>query len=315
MRSIAAFAVALLIAPVVHAQGSSAELDLKKKMAAETAAPPPPPPAPPRIPLERPIKGAPYSADTFVEATQTLADGNHINRRSSGRVYRDGEGRVRREEDRPFTYKTSNGPVSAILPSITIVDPVGGYSYSLDTEHKIAWRTPMEAGKVLLDKVQLSIREEQTKAQAELNAEEKAVAGEAAARLKTELARRRAEEQKSDEQKAKQVFEDQITLRDTRRTPGPLEHKTIDGLAVDGRKNSEVIPAGAIGNEQPITITSEEWRSSELKVLVLTRHSDPRSGDSTYRLANVIRAEPDPSLFMVPPDFTVKDTGIKRNPN
>lgn len=305
MRSLAAFAVALLIAPAVHAQGGPSELDLKKKMAAETAA---------RIPLEKPIKGAPYSADTIVESTQTLADGNHINRRSSGRVYRDGEGRVRREEDKPFTFKTANGPVSAVMPSITIVDPVGGFSYSLDTEHKIAWRTPMEAGKVLLDKVQSSIREEQTKKQAELNAEEKAVAAEAA-RPKTELARKRADEQKSDEQRAKQVFADQITPTDTRRTPGPLEHKTIDGLAVDGRKNSEVIPAGAIGNEQPITITSEEWRSSELQVLVLTRHSDPRSGDSTYRLANVIRAEPDPSLFMVPPDFTVKDTGIKRNPN
>ena len=95
-------------------------------------------------------------------------------------------------------------------------------------------------------------------------------------------------------------------------SPGPLEHKMIDGLPVEGRKTTTVIPAGQIGNEQPITITSEEWRSADLNVLVQTRHSDPRTGESSYRLTNIIRAEPDPSLFMVPADYTVRDTGIRR---
>lgn len=91
-----------------------------------------------------------------------------------------------------------------------------------------------------------------------------------------------------------------------------LEHKTIEGVAVDGRKTTTVIPAGQVGNEQPITITSEEWRSPELNLLILTKHADPRSGESRYRLQNIIRAEPDRSLFMVPPDYEVKDTGIRR---
>jgi len=38
----------------------------------------------------------------------------------------------------------------------------------------------------------------------------------------------------------------------------------------------------------------------------MTRHSDPRSGETIYRLANIVRAEPDRSLFVVPPDYTVK---------
>ena len=92
----------------------------------------------------------------------------------------------------------------------------------------------------------------------------------------------------------------------------PLEHRTIEGIAVEGRKTTTVIPAGQIGNEQPITITSEEWRSPELNLLVLTKHSDPRSGESSYRLVNIIRAEPDASLFMVPADYTVRETGIRR---
>ena len=32
----------------------------------------------------------------------------------------------------------------------------------------------------------------------------------------------------------------------------------------------------------------------------MTHHSDPRSGESTYRLTNIVRAEPDQSLFMLP---------------
>jgi hypothetical protein len=92
----------------------------------------------------------------------------------------------------------------------------------------------------------------------------------------------------------------------------PIEHKTIEGVAVEGRKTTSTIPAGKVGNEQPITITSEEWSSPDLKVLVLTKHADPRMGESSYRLLNIIRAEPDRSLFMVPPDYTVKETGIKR---
>ena len=93
------------------------------------------------------------------------------------------------------------------------------------------------------------------------------------------------------------------------RTPdGPaptvsLEHKTLEGIPVEGRKTTTTIPAGQVGNEQPLTIVSEQWRSPDLKVLVMTRHSDPRTGESTYRLTNIIRAEPDRSLFMVPPDY------------
>ena len=86
----------------------------------------------------------------------------------------------------------------------------------------------------------------------------------------------------------------------------------MEGVAVEGTRSTTTIPAGEIGNEQPITITSEQWQSPELGVLVFTRHSDPRTGESIYRLQNIVRAEPDRSLFMVPPDYEIKETGIKR---
>ena len=45
----------------------------------------------------------------------------------------------------------------------------------------------------------------------------------------------------------------------------------------------------------------------------MTRHNDPRMGESSYRLTNIVRAEPDGSLFMVPADYTVKETGIRKH--
>jgi hypothetical protein len=96
------------------------------------------------------------------------------------------------------------------------------------------------------------------------------------------------------------------------RHAGPLERKTMEGVLVEGRKNTSTIPAGQVGNEQPITITSEEWRSPELNVLVMTHHSDPRMGESSYRLTNIVRDEPDPSLFQVPAGYTIRETDIRR---
>jgi hypothetical protein len=89
-------------------------------------------------------------------------------------------------------------------------------------------------------------------------------------------------------------------------TKEDLGQQSIDGVLANGTRTTTVIPAGAVGNEQPIKVVSEEWFSPELEVLVLTRHSDPRVGDTTYRLTNIVRTEPDRSLFEVPGGYTVK---------
>ncbi|MGH9408937.1 MAG: hypothetical protein ACRD1V_05745 [Vicinamibacterales bacterium] len=253
-----------------------------------------------RVPIESPIKGAPYSADVIVESNQTLADGNHISHKDVGHVYRDSDGRTRREENAGASILVNNERASFKTTWTSIVDPVAGYSYSLDAEHKIAWRTPIATGAALQGDLVLLKRQAEQEKIAAMNA----MKAQADARARGEL--------------QKEVIADGVVER-TRGSEradaslGPLEHKTIDGISVEGRVNTKVIPAGAIGNDLPITITSEEWTSPDLQVLVMTRHSDPRSGDSTYRLANIVRADPDPSLFMVPPDYTVKDTGIRRN--
>jgi hypothetical protein len=279
-----------------------------------------------RVPLERAFKGAPYSAETIVESSQALADGNRISTKTTGRVYRDGEGRTRRETD------------NKDRTTISISDPVAGYSYSLDPVNKIAWRTATGAAAAIMGKI---VQDTQT---ASVRRVEPVTAPDGTTTLaakieaeKVQAERARQERIAGSQDAASRAAAEQekvaiargggggrggavaggfgaaptMTSRGTLAPNTPLEHRMLDGMPVEGRKTTTVIPAGQIGNEQPITITSEEWRSPDLNVLVQTRHSDPRTGESSYRLTNIIRAEPDPSLFMVPPDYTVRDSNIK----
>src|SRR4029079_6563871 len=74
--------------------------------------------------------GAPYSAEAVTETTQVLADGNRINRKTVVRVYRDSEGRTRREDLDD----------SGAVVNISIVDPVAHQSYVLDPSSRSAYR-------------------------------------------------------------------------------------------------------------------------------------------------------------------------------
>ncbi len=85
-----------------------------------------------------------------------------------------------------------------------------------------------------------------------------------------------------------------------------LGTQTVGGVAAEGTRLTHTIPAGQIGNARPIDIVDEQWVSPDLKVVVMSKHTDPRSGTTTYTLTNIQRAEPDVSLFAVPSDYTVQ---------
>jgi hypothetical protein len=231
-----------------------------------------------RAPLEiTNIKGAPYSAQVVVESTQALADGNRIVQRSTGRVYRDSEGRVRREEDR-----TIGGP------SVSIVDPVAGVSFALDVINRVAWKTPMPVTMAMIKKL--------------------GAVAEHHERIDVEIHTQRAE-----------IAAAKIAGRPLIEPAGGGEHRDeqlpeqiLEGVRATGHRRTTIIAAGAIGNELPITIISEEWTSPDLQVLVMTHRTDPRTGESSYRLQNIVRAEPDAYLFQVPADFSIKETGIQK---
>ncbi len=116
------------------------------------AAPPPPPdefpggPVGPRMEIlgfgemhpGKVVTGAPYSAVAVTESKQTLADGNVIDRKVQSNVYRDSQGRTRRE-----TTFTGVGPLAASPRSmVTIHDPVGSTAYVLHADTKVPSNCP-----------------------------------------------------------------------------------------------------------------------------------------------------------------------------
>lgn len=85
-----------------------------------------------------------------------------------------------------------------------------------------------------------------------------------------------------------------------------LGAKDFDGIKAEGMQTTHTIPAGEIGNEKPIVITSERWFSPEYNIVAYAKQSDPRTGDAIYRLVNFRRGEPPADLFKVPSDYKAK---------
>ncbi len=86
-----------------------------------------------------------------------------------------------------------------------------------------------------------------------------------------------------------------------------LGTQVMEGLVVDGLRVTRTIPANSIGNDKPIVIVDEVWRSQDIGMAVLSKTDDPRTGEVTIKLSNISRAEPDPALFQPPPGYTVVD--------
>ena len=261
-----------------------------------------------RVPLEaRVVKGAPYFADVITESVQTLGDGNRISQRTTGRVYRDSEGRVRREEDR------GNGN-----PIVSITDPVAGVSYSLDPNSRVASKTPAPIGWQIMGNmaalhevgqlvVKMGGRGGADGATSGIQLEKLADAAKALDAAKAKVAGALVERGRGGRGSVADQFVNQESQSEK-------VTRTMEGLKVDGYRATTTIPAGSIGNEWPIIVESEEWKSPDLQVFVMTRHQDPRSGETTYRLVNIVRTEPALWLFQVPADYTVRETGIRGIP-
>jgi hypothetical protein len=111
--------------------------------------PPDPPPGrhafgPPGEMLMHPgrvIAGAPYSADVSTSTTQTLSDGNTINRNTTGRVARDSQGRTYLQQNIQGGPWAQNGPTKITF----ISDPIAGYTYVLNPSTKVAMRREFKA--------------------------------------------------------------------------------------------------------------------------------------------------------------------------
>ena len=229
------------------------------------------------------VKGAPYSAQAVTEMTQILSDGNRIVNTSTSAVYRDGEGRTRREQTLKAigNFSFSGEPVQ----TISINDPVAGVAYVLEPHSHMARKIQglrIEAGPAAGYKVRSPGGEGETFT---VNTVDGAV-----------TLNRGTAEAKMREEKERTGFRQE-----------DLGTQTVEGVNAVGTKTTITIPAGQIGNERAIEIVEERWFSPDLQTMVMTRHSDPRSGETVYRLTNINRTEPDHSLFEVPADYKLSD--------
>jgi hypothetical protein len=94
----------------------------------------------------------------------------------------------------------------------------------------------------------------------------------------------------------------------------PLGTQPISGtsLSAEGTQFTFTIPAGKVGNAQPITVTSTRWYSPDLHIVVQSSSSDPRGGNSTEQMSNISIAEPAASLFQLPSGLTLETRHFER---
>jgi len=86
-----------------------------------------------------------------------------------------------------------------------------------------------------------------------------------------------------------------------------LGTQTIEGSLSEGKKVTTTIPVGLQGNDKALVSTVETWTAQDLKMIVLSKHSSPKDGETITRLINIRRAEPDPTLFQVPSNYRIVD--------
>jgi hypothetical protein len=196
------------------------------------------------------VKGAAYSGQGITETVQTLSDGNRVIHKTTVLVYRDREGRTRRDQTLGAIgpWAAAGDPPQVIF----ISDPPTGVQYILDPRARTARKSKFSANDrpFILPGPPVPTSPAKTES---------------------------------------------------------LGKRTIEGVEAEGARTTIIIPTGEVGNERPIEIVSERWYSPELQTIVMTRHRDPRFGETVFRLTNINRSDPSPSLFEVPADYTVKE--------
>ncbi len=236
------------------------------------------------------IKGAPYSAEQITENTQTLGDGTRIHHETSVKLYRDSEGRTRRETPE----------------MVTIFDPVAGVGYTLNPK-------TMTGGKM-----QVSVSQNGPGANyvyrstSAAGAEAKSVqvfsystdSGEAMTKTVTESPRGYGFGVGGSVAVAGMLTKAKTEMRGNVET---LQAKTMEGVNVRGERRTNTIDIGAIGNDRPIDVVDERWYSPDLQLNVMSRHTDPRTGDEMVRLINISRSNPDSSLFQPPAGYEISE--------
>jgi hypothetical protein len=271
------------------------------------------------------VTGRPFSATEERHSVQILGDGTHIETSETNRLYRDDQGRTRVER--------SGG-------NVMIFDPVAGFSAELIPamkevskssvivrEGRVAGKgivfTPSGESPEALRSKLAKLREEMAQAQkqytegnpqvvklrAAISDMEKAIAATSQPAANGELRNSTIQYQTEGRTFSNVTADGPVVVRVAAGDNASVESlpaQMINGALAQGTRTTETIPQGKIGNDKPIKIVNERWISNDLQMLVRSTSSDPRFGDTTYQLTNILQASPDPSLFQIPADYTLR---------
>lgn len=233
------------------------------------------------------VKGAPYQADEVHETTQVLADGTRIHNETKTTVYRDSQGRVRRE---------SPGQVM-------IWDASSGTSYMLNQSNQTAQKMQMAVNYMVQHRVpagEFSPDGQNPRVFRFPDGVTPPPEGQRMIVLKDFAAQGGAA---AGGPPANIVFHAAPVKEGKKESLGT---EIVEGMACDGTRTTNTIEAGAIGNDRPIISTEERWYSPDLQVAVTVKRTDPRTGEDVVKLTNIRRMEPDASLFTVPSNYQLK---------
>ena len=287
------------------------------------------------------VKNAPYSAEVISEKTQTLPDGNQITRKSSTYSWRDSAGRTRQEtRDAKGDIKSINIH-DAVDGTRYVLSPSkkSATKFSIDKSLNKRIEEIKEKAKAMAKDGKAHIIERShpgeeiivkrfesptTDGKKEIREEVKV----RVARPSGGTAAAAGAEAGTGAQVHTFKFSDSETIGNAlsesmrhgpigmsfqdlkwsgKSTTTALGFKDFDGVRAEGKSVSYTIPAGEIGNKNPIVVSTETWTSPDLQVVVYSKHSDPRVGETIYRLANMKRSEPPVGMFTVPDGYALKE--------
>ena len=77
----------------------------------------------------------------------------------------------------------------------------------------------------------------------------------------------------------------------------------VDGVPAHGLRETQTIPAESSGIGKDVVVTDEFWYSDDLRINLVVKHSDPRTGEVKLTVTQVTRTEPDSALFEIPQGY------------
>ncbi len=195
----------------------------------------------PEIPAITAMTGAPYCGRQVSSSVQTLVDGTRLTRSSPLETLtcRDSAGRFRRERPAfPSSLPGVKPPVSFTI--IEITDPVGGYSYLLDSVNRIAYRFPLKAGP-MPQRPPTPVRPP-------------------AATLVSST----------------QIFSDGRAVQSEQLAPRMISGVLAEGI----RTTMTHPAGSFMGNDRPVTTVSETWTHPQTGVALVTKSTGPNGDNS-----------------------------------